>query len=69
MSFGPVGARINTDVFLKILELDNKGILDGKFQPAPPIAPAPGQFTLADLLVFSGQASYPASATPTPTPS
>jgi hypothetical protein len=71
VALGPVGAHINADVFLRILQLDNRGILDGSFSPAPPIAPTPGQFGIADLLVYSGQASYPASAsaTPTPTPS
>lgn len=59
VALGPVGARINADVFLRILQLDNKGILNGKFQPGPPIAPAPGKFGIADLLVFAGVASRP----------
>jgi hypothetical protein len=59
VALGPVGARICTDVFLKILQLDNRGILNGQFIPGPPIAPAAGQFGIADLLVFAGVASYP----------
>jgi Animal haem peroxidase len=64
VALGPVGARICTDVFLKILELDNRGVLDGSFQPAPPIAPAAGQFRIADLLTFAGV--VPSGSNPAP---
>ena len=59
VALGPVGARICTDVFLRLLEIDNRGILNGRFQPQPPLAPAAGQFGLADLLVAAGVASRP----------
>ena len=59
VALGPVGARICADVFLRLLELDNRGILDGSFQPQPPIAPQPGQFGIEDLLVFAGVAARP----------
>jgi hypothetical protein len=58
---GPTGARIIGDVVLKLLEIDPNGILNPNvnFTPSPPIAPTPGQFGIADLLVTAGVASYP----------
>jgi heme peroxidase len=58
VALGPVGARICTDVMLKLLELDGNGV-PGNFTPQPPIAPAAGQFGIEDLLVFAGQAARP----------
>lgn len=70
VSLGPVGARIVADVFLAMYEA--KGGLfrghDPAFVPAPPIAPAEGQFTLADLAVFAQVATRP-GASPSPSPS
>jgi Animal haem peroxidase len=58
---GPVGARLVADVFLAMYNA--KGGLfrghDKKFIPEPPIAPSPGQFGLADLVVFAGVATRP----------
>jgi hypothetical protein len=58
---GPTGARIIGDVILKVLEIDPAGILNPliNFAPKPPIAPAYGQFGIADLLVTAGVATYP----------
>jgi hypothetical protein len=58
VALGPVGARICTDVFLRLLQLDGNGV-PGLFVPKPPIAPAAGQFGIADLLVFAGVATRP----------
>ena len=52
---GPVGARIVGDVFLRVLDLVN----DKGFTPRPPLAPATGQFTMADFLVEAGVATRP----------
>ena len=59
VSLGPVGARICTDVFLRLLNIAGLGVLSGRFQPAPPIAPVAGQFGIEDLLVFAGVAARP----------
>jgi hypothetical protein len=62
---GPVGARIVADTFLGILKADPDGLLHdnspehGRWQPVPPIAPAPGQFGIADAVVFAGLAARP----------
>jgi hypothetical protein len=58
---GPVGGRIVADVFLAMYEARG-GLFRGhdpKFLPEPPVAPAEGQFTLADLVVFAGVAVRP----------
>lgn len=64
VALGPVGARICADVLLRLIELDPQGITHGNFSPAPPIAPAPGQFRIADLLRFAGV--VPSGANPAP---
>jgi hypothetical protein len=56
---GTVGGRIVADVFLGILRADPASYLYSGFTPKPPIAPAVGQFGIADLLVFAGVASRP----------
>jgi hypothetical protein len=56
---GPVGGRIVADILTQLLQNDSGGILRGNFTPMPPIAPAPGQFGLADFLVFAGVATRP----------
>jgi hypothetical protein len=58
---GPTGARISADFFIRLLQIDPQGILhpDASFTPQPPIAPAPGQFGFADLLLFAGVATPP----------
>jgi hypothetical protein len=58
---GPTGAAIIGDFILRMLEIDPHGILNPNvnFTPKPPIAPAKGQFQMADLLVFAGVANYP----------
>ena len=55
---GPVGGRIVAEVLLGLLVRDKNSYLstDPGFRPTPPIAPAPGQFTTADLLKFAGVA-------------
>jgi len=64
VSLGPVGSRICADVLLRLIDLDPHGITHGNFSPAPPIAPAPGRFTLADLLKFAGV--VPSGSSPAP---
>jgi Animal haem peroxidase len=58
---GPTAARISADFFIRLLQIDPAGILNPKstFSPAQPIAPAAGQFSIADLLVFAGVATRP----------
>lgn len=61
---GPVGAHICVDVLLSLIDLDPHGITHGNFSPAPPIAPAAGQFGIADLLRFAGV--VPSGSNPAP---
>ena len=61
---GPVGARIVADVLLRLMKINANGVFAGGFSPAPPVAPVPGQFGLADLLRFAGV--VPSGATPAP---
>jgi hypothetical protein len=56
---GPVGARIIADIFIRLLQNDSGSILQTGFTPMPPIAPSPGQFGLADFLVYAGVATRP----------
>jgi hypothetical protein len=52
-------------VFLGLLKADKDGLRHdsspqhGRWQPSAPIAPAPGQFGIADLAVFAGVAVRP----------
>jgi hypothetical protein len=64
VALGPVGARICADVLLRLIDLDPHGITHGNFTPQPPIAPAPGQFSMGDLLKFAGV--VPDGASPAP---
>jgi Animal haem peroxidase len=52
---GPVGARIVAETFVRILKRDADSFLNvaGGFTPSLPSS-APGNFTIADLLEFSG---------------
>ena len=52
---GPVGGRIVAETFVRILKRDASSYLNvpGGFAPMLPSA-APGDFTVADLIVFSG---------------
>ena len=65
LTLGTVGGRIVTDLFTGLLKADPDGLLHdnspdhGRWQPVPPIAPAAGQFGIADLLVFAGVAARP----------
>jgi len=54
---GPVGGRIVTEVILGILDADRGSYLHAKpaFSPKPPIAPAPGEFHMGDLVAFASQ--------------
>jgi hypothetical protein len=63
---GPVGGRIVAEVLVGLLECDKQGYLSQKpvFQPARPIAPSPGQFTMVDLLTFAG--AFADDTTPRP---
>ena len=57
---GAVGGRIVADVFVKLLEIDPGSILNtSRFKPAPPVAKAPGDLTVSDLLLFAGVAPPP----------
>ena len=53
---GPVGGRIVAEVLVGLLQKDLNSYLylNPAWKPAPPIAPARGQFTMADLLKFAG---------------
>jgi hypothetical protein len=56
---GDVGGRIIAETFLGLLDADHSSYLHARpdaFEPAPPIAPAPGQFLIGDLLRFAGAA-------------
>ena len=55
---GPVGGRIVAEVLVGLLQRDPNAYLylNAAWKPAPPIAPAAGQFTLVDLLKFAGAA-------------
>ena len=66
VQLGPVGARICTDVLLRLIQLDAAGILapGSTFSPAAPIASVPGQFGIADLLRFAGV--VPSGTSPAP---
>jgi hypothetical protein len=59
LKLGPLGARIVADVLIRLLQIDPTSILNVPFRPRPPIAPAPGEFKLADLLVYAGVATRP----------
>jgi hypothetical protein len=56
LQLGEVGGRIVGEVLVGLLERDRNSYLrqDPGFQPTPPIAPVPGQFTMGDLLTFAG---------------
>jgi Animal haem peroxidase len=55
---GPVGGRIMAEVLVGLLQRDPNSYLylDAAWKPAPPIAPAAGQFTFVDLLKYAGAA-------------
>ncbi|HEX2192671.1 MAG TPA: heme peroxidase family protein [Acidimicrobiales bacterium] len=55
---GPVGGRIVAEVLVGLLAYDKDSYLSKKadFRPEPPIAPAPGRFTMPDVLRFAGVA-------------
>jgi hypothetical protein len=56
---GPSAARIIAGSFIRIMGAEG-GILSNRgksFTPEPPIAPAAGQFGIADLLLFAGVAT------------
>jgi hypothetical protein len=55
---GPVGGRIIAEVLVGLLQRDPNSYLylDPAWKPAPPIAPATGQFGFVDLLRFAGAA-------------
>ena len=54
-ALGPVGGRIVAEVLVGLLQKDPNSYLylNAGWKPAPPIAPASGQFTMADLLKFA----------------
>ena len=53
---GPVGGRIVAEVLVALMQRDANSylLLNALWKPTPPIAPARGQFTMADLLKFAG---------------
>ncbi len=55
---GPVGGRIVAETLVGLLQRDPNSYLylDAAWKPAPPIAPAAGQFGFVDLLRFAGAA-------------
>ena len=52
---GPVGGRIVAEVLVGLLQHDKNSYLylQPTWKPAPPIAPARGQFTMADLVSYA----------------
>jgi Animal haem peroxidase len=55
-NLGPVGGRIVAEVLVGLLQKDLNSYLylNAAWKPAPPIARVYGQFTMADLLKFTG---------------
>ncbi|HEX2041792.1 MAG TPA: heme peroxidase family protein [Acidimicrobiales bacterium] len=55
---GDVGGRIVAETLVGLLVENRNSFfrLDPNFQPAPPMAPQPGQFRMGDLLKFAGAA-------------
>jgi hypothetical protein len=55
---GAVGGRIVAEVLVGLLQRDPNSYLylDAAWKPAPPVAPATGQFTFVDLLKYAGAA-------------
>ena len=55
---GPVGGRIVAEVLVGLLQRDPNSYLylDAAWKPAPPLAPAAGQFAFVDLLRYAGAA-------------
>jgi Animal haem peroxidase len=55
---GPVGGRIMAETLVGLLQRDPNSYLylNAAWKPAPPIAPATGQFGFVDLLKFAGAA-------------
>ena len=55
---GPVGGRIMAETLVGLLQRDPNSYLylNAAWKPAPPIAPATGQFTFVDLLKYAGAA-------------
>ena len=53
---GPVGGRIVAETLVALMQRDLNSYLtlNAVWKPTPPIAPARGQFTMADLLKFAG---------------
>ena len=53
---GPVGGRIVAEVLVGLLQRDPSSYLylDPSWKPAPPLAPAAGEFTFVDLLRYAG---------------
>jgi hypothetical protein len=53
---GPVGGRIIAEVLVGLLQKDPNSYLylNSSWKPTTPIAPARGQFTIADLLKYAG---------------
>ena len=53
---GPVGGRIIAEVLVGLLQKDPNSYLylNSSWKPTTPIAPARGQFTMADLLKYAG---------------
>jgi Animal haem peroxidase len=53
---GPVGGRIVAEVLVGLLQKDPNSYLylSAAWKPTPPIAPAHGKFTMADLLKYAG---------------
>jgi hypothetical protein len=53
---GPVGGRIVAEVLVGLLQKDVNSYLylEPAWKPMPPVAPARGQFTMADLLNYAG---------------
>ena len=55
---GPVGGRIMAETLVGLLQRDPNSYLylNAAWKPAPPIAPAAGQFGFVDLLRYAGAA-------------
>jgi Animal haem peroxidase len=58
---GPVGGRIMAETLVGLLQRDPNSYLylDAAWKPAPPIAPATGEFGFVDLLRYAGATGAP----------
>ena len=54
LRLGPVGARLVAEVFVGLLQSDSDSFLHAEPPFSPSLGPAPGRFTVVDLLTYAG---------------